>query len=305
VAAAEPSPVEWSVVVLAHNEERSIGRCLDRVLAECKGRSARICVIVNGATDRTLEIARDYARASGGLLQAYRIGHGDKSNAWNQYVHALRIDASVHIFVDAYAFVSPGSFAALADALAESGKEAAAAVPGAGRSRAALIATMREKGGLHGSLHALTGGFIARVRERAIRLPLNLYRGDGLIGAMVAFDLDSIRGRYDPRRMVLVEAASWSFDSLRPWRWQDIRREFRRRVRQIRGQYESAAFSRLVRQAGFEGLPITADDMIAAFIAAQGLLAGNAAARLLHRYALRNLRPGVVPPESRLRAEPA
>jgi glycosyltransferase involved in cell wall biosynthesis len=296
------SPLEWSVAVLAHNEERAIARCLDRVIDECAGHAARIHVLVNGASDRTLEIARGYAGRHGGRLQAYRIDHGDKSNAWNQYIHALGATAPIHVFVDAYVFVTPGSFAALAAALSRSGADAVAAVPGAGRSRTQIIATMREKGGLHGSLHALSGGFVTRIRERGIRLPLNLYRGDGLIGAMAAYDLDPARHRYDPHRIVLVNDASWTFDSLKPWRWQDIRREFRRRIRQIRGQYESAAFSRIVRESGFEGLPALADDMILAFVAGHGLLAKTPPGKLLHRYALAHIKPGSMPPEAALRA---
>jgi glycosyltransferase involved in cell wall biosynthesis len=299
-----PAPLEWSVAVLAHNEEGSIGRCLKRVLDECQGHAAHIHVIINGASDRTLEIARQYAASSKGILRAYRIAHGDKSNAWNQYVHALRADAPIHFFVDAYAFVASGSFAALAESLRETRKAAAAAVPGAGRSRERLIATMRERGGIHGSLHALSGAFVRRVRERSIRLPLNLYRGDGLIGAMIAFDLDPLHCRYDTQRIAIVERASWTFDSLKPWRWRDVRRELRRRIRQVRGQYESAAFSRLVREVGFEGLPVLADDMIAGFIAKHGALATGTAGRLIHRFALRGLRPGAIPPDERLRAEP-
>lgn len=301
---AAPASLEWSVAVLAHNEESSIGRCLERVLDECKGHAARVHVIVNGASDRTLEIAQRYAASSNGVLHAYRVAHGDKSNAWNQYVHALCADAPIHFFVDAYAFVAPGSFASLAESLRKTGKAAAAAVPGAGRSREQLIATMRERGGIHGSLHALSGEFVRRVRDRSIRLPLNLYRGDGLIGAMVAFDLDPLHCRYDTQRMAVVEGASWTFDPLKPWRWRDVRRELRRRIRQIRGQYESAAFSRLVREVGFAGLPALADDMIAGFIARHGSLATNPAGRLMHRFALRSLRPGTMPPDERLRAEP-
>jgi len=287
--------MHWSVAVFAHNEERSLSRCLDHIMAECTGHEARVHVVVNGATDASSAIAREYASRSGGKILAYSIRHGDKSNAWNQYIHTLKIDAPVHLFVDAYAFVKPHSFSALAAALKRPGVNAATAVPDSGRSKAQIIATMRTQVGLHGSLHALAGQFIARVREKAIRLPLNLYRGDGLIGAMAAFDLEPLHTRYDASRIAVVEDASWRFDSLQAWRWRDIRRELRRRIRQLRGRYESAAFKGIVKSRGFEALPALADDMIAAFIDEHGLLTTNALSKQLHRLALKNVRPGRIP----------
>jgi hypothetical protein len=232
----------------------------------------------------------------------FRVAHSDKSNAWNQYVHTLRIEAAVHFFVDAYAYVKPGSFRALADAVTKSGVNAATAVPGSGRSREQITASMRENGGLHGSLHALSGEFLARVRERSVRLPLDLYRGDGLIGAMAAYDLEPQLRGYSRSRIAIVETAAWSFDPLRFWRWRDIRRVLRRRMRQIRGDYESEAFKRIVKTFGFEALPLLADDMISEFITNHGLLSSSVPGRLMHRLALRNTAPGNCPQDADLRA---
>ena len=50
------------------------------------------------------------------------------------------------------------------------------------------------------------------------------------------------------------------------WRWRDLRRQFRRKVRQMRGKIENAAIKRLVHAGGYQALPRFADDMIADFL---------------------------------------
>jgi hypothetical protein len=49
-------------------------------------------------------------------------------------------------------------------------------------------------------------------------------------------------------------------------RWRDVRRQFRRKVRQMRGRVENAAVKRLVHERGYPALPRFADDMIADYL---------------------------------------
>src|ERR1700730_6111134 len=100
----------WSAAIFACNEEPCLAPCIEHVIAECVGERAEIHVIVNGSSDQSLSIARDKAQEYLGLVFAHHILHADKPNAWNQYIHSLRIDAVVHFFVDAYAYVTSGSF---------------------------------------------------------------------------------------------------------------------------------------------------------------------------------------------------
>lgn len=278
----------WSVAVFVHNEERSVARCIECILGECKEMPVAINIVVNGSTDGTLAIAQDYARRHAGIVSVHVIQHADKQNAWNQYVHDLRIDADVHFFVDGYAYVSPGSFRALAAAL-HSGANAAAAIPASGRSRAHIVEEMRQGGQLHGSLHALPRRFVERIRALKIRMPLGMYRGDGLLGAMALFDLDPRRNRYDRSRIVLVENASWTFSELKPWRWRDIRRQARRYMRQRCGRYEHLAIRHLVRSSGFEALPPHIDTLLAEYVRACGLQSSGVFDRMLDRRALRHV----------------
>jgi glycosyltransferase involved in cell wall biosynthesis len=52
--------VTLSVVVIARNEERNIGRCLESLVAETTGMEAEICLVDSASTDRTVEVARRF-----------------------------------------------------------------------------------------------------------------------------------------------------------------------------------------------------------------------------------------------------
>ena len=49
-------------MVLAHNEERHIGACLDSIFAADPALDFDVYVMANGCTDRTEAIVADYAR---------------------------------------------------------------------------------------------------------------------------------------------------------------------------------------------------------------------------------------------------
>ena len=54
---------------------------------------------------------------------------------------------------------------------------------------------------------------------------------------------------------------------LSPFSFDDLRRQFRRKLRQMRGQLQNAAISELIYRAGYEGLPEDADEMVESFLA--------------------------------------
>ena len=165
----------------------SAARTLAAVAADAVSLTSNFGAACDGTTDDSAAAVRRFAARSGIPVQLFDIPFADKSNAWNQYVHALAPPAALHVFVDAYATVTPGAIRALAAALAENpGALAAAALPSCGRSAPAQRCQMRKSPALHGSLHALRGDFLDRIRAAGIRLPVGLYRGDGLIGSLVA-----------------------------------------------------------------------------------------------------------------------
>lgn len=55
-----PEPLSISLVIPAFNEEAYLGKCLDAVMANVKGRACEIIVVDNDSTDGTAKVARGY-----------------------------------------------------------------------------------------------------------------------------------------------------------------------------------------------------------------------------------------------------
>lgn len=259
--------IALSIAVFARNEAASLADCLEALDHAVEGLSATFTVVLNGTTDASAATVDAFAATSRHKVQVFDIPFADKSNAWNQYVHALAPAAALHVFVDAYARVTPGAVRALATTLAEHPfAHAAAALPSCGRSAAAQRAQMRRSPSLHGSLHALRGDFLDRIRAAGIRLPVGLYRGDGLIGSLAVHDLDALANRWNTDRIALAEEATWQVPPLVPWRPRDLRRLWNRRIQQARGQLEDAALKAFIYSGNFAGLPVFADQMLVAWL---------------------------------------
>ena len=263
-------PVEWAAAIFARNEAASIAGCIGALARAGRGVAGfDIAVILNGTSDDSAAIAAAALRAAGQSGRIWSIDEGCKSNAFNQYVHRLRPAARTYFFIDGYAAVLPDALSRLAGALdATPTALAAAAVPSTGRSAARLRAHMIREPGLHGSLFALRGEFVERIACAGLRLPLRLYRGDGLIGSMVLHDLDAAAGGWRPERIVVEPSATWRAPGLRPWHWQDWRRHLNRLVQQARGRLQGGAVRDAIYPAGFAALPDDADAGALRWIAA-------------------------------------
>jgi hypothetical protein len=227
-----------------------------------------VTVVVNGSTDATARLVAEFASRSRVPLAVFTIQYGDKSNAWNHFIHALGPEANTYFFVDGYAVVSASAFLLLATALQDNPlANAAAAVPTSGRSAKVLARRLVASHGLHGSLHALSRSFVSRLRARGFRLPIGLYRGDGLIGSMAMHDLDPRGQPWRAERVAVVPEATWTQRSLSIASPRDIARHFARKVRQARGRLENAAIKTIIYRSGYDGLPAFADDMIRDWLA--------------------------------------
>lgn len=240
---------KWTATVIARNEQDTIEECLRCIRNEAPPEQLKIHVMVNGSTDAT------YSRAisSPCATSIYRDIVPGKARAWNAAVHYLLADADVHFFVDAYALVRPGSFQAMADQLAATRANACAAIPRSGRSQA-MLAHAARIGKIHGSLHALSGDFVARIKHRRIRLPEGLYRVDGLVGSMALHDLDHTKG-WNYAHVACAEEAGWVFQSLSPFSLADWRRWWTRRRNQRLGAEQIARLKPTIYSQGFEHLP--------------------------------------------------
>jgi hypothetical protein len=258
----------WQVAVFCHNERGRIASCLASVAASIGTRPGLITLLLNGSTDGS-EAAALAARAGLGVeLQIFTIPHADKSNAINVFLHELRTNAGLYAFVDGSVTIgreaiaaAEARLAACPDALAASG------VAGNGRTETRTNRAAVERGGiLRGQFFALRPAFVERMVAAGIRLPVGLYRGDGLLGSMAAHDLDPPRKPWENGRVIGVAEGEFDIDALSPFRLRDLRRLFARKIRQIRGP----AGLRRRHDRGFPG-PSSASRRISARPAVHGL----------------------------------
>src|SRR5262245_37788909 len=128
-----------TVMVLAHNEERTIEPCLESILAAEPGEHIDIYVMANGCTDRTEDRVREFARTRN-KVQLVSLAAAGKCNAWNVFIPDIVPSRcpgrETYFFMNGDARVVRGSLSAMTRALAtHPAAHAASAVPASGRNR--------------------------------------------------------------------------------------------------------------------------------------------------------------------------
>jgi hypothetical protein len=293
--------LDWNVAVYCVNEATRLRGCLDSIAAALAGRRAVITVILNGSRDRSLEVARAAANA-GAPIEIFQIAMADKSNAINQFYYTLRLPARAYAGVDGYAFIGPDSFRAMEERLnADPHALAVTGVAANGRTMTrATKETLTVGGRLHGQFHALRPEFLDRMVAHGIKLPVGLYRGDGLLGSIAAHNLDPLTEPWDNARIPGVAMATYEIPVMSPFKLNDIRRQFRRKIRQMRGQIENEAIASIIYRAGYEALPNDADDMIQSYLATHDIRPSPLVNRVFQRLATWESAHAVKPEPSRL-----
>jgi hypothetical protein len=297
-------PWDWNVAVLCRNERWTIARCIESIADASRNRRTLITLIVNGSSDDSAERALAAAKRRGIPIAVYSIPHGDKANAINQFFYALREPAQYYFFTDAYVKIGGTTLVTLESCLA-SRPDAVAATGVAANGRTMVrdtLSTLTEGSRLHGQLHALRPDFIDRLVAKQLRLPIGLYYGDGLVGSMALHNLDPLHNPWEQRRIAGNPEATYEIPMLSPFRVHDLKRQFQRKVRQMRGRLENLAIRNIVYQHGYEGLPEHADDMVNAWLASHGRPVVSLPDRLFQALALRQIRaarrpdPGLLEP---------
>lgn len=235
------------IIVLAHNEERRIARCLGSLPLQAEGIAAH--VVVNGSSDRTAEIARSFP------VTVHDWAQGGKARSWNRIViDTPGVAGDVFAFVDGDAEVLPGSIEALAETLrTDPAANAAAGLPANGRMadryRAETIATH----GMFGDLYALSGSFVARLRASGVRLPEDLIGDDSLIGALAKTDLANEDDWQDARIATCLKAGFLCEPTaLSP---ASLGNQYRRMINYSVRHFQNRIVSSIMRGAGPTALP--------------------------------------------------
>lgn len=262
----EAATLDWQIAVFCQNEAGRIAANLASIDAAIGGRRAIITVLINGSTDNSEAAALAAARRMATPVEVFRIAAADKSNAINCFLldRGVRKEAGLYFCIDGYVTIGRDALRATEARLAACPNAVAATgIAINGRSeRHTAAATVQAGGIMHGQFYALRPAFVRRIAQAGFALPLGLYRGDGLLGSMAAHDLDPVGNSWSNARLVGVADATFEIDALSPFRWRDLRRQFRRKIRQMRGRLENAAIKHLIASGGYASLPNHADDMI-------------------------------------------
>jgi len=245
-------------MVLAHNEERHIEACLDSIFRADVDAPFQVFVMANGCTDRTEELVLAY-HARDQRVNLVSIALGDKCNAWNVFVHETVPQAcpgnEIYFFMDGDARAVEGSFSAMARALVDDPHaNAAAALPASGRSMAQDRIKQLRNRELVANLYALRGSFVERCHDAGVRIPLALEGDDGLIGALVCWDLNPMQ-EPDPKRIHPCDKAGFIFESMKPTKPSDWRAYWRRMVRYGKRRYEFSLLGPRLNAGGLAAMP--------------------------------------------------
>jgi glycosyltransferase involved in cell wall biosynthesis len=250
----------WPVCVFAHNEEANIVSCLDSIGQASARHPVQAYVIANGCSDRTETIVQEYAKTYP-WVTLVPVAVGDKSNAWNVFVHDVAPQAEVYFFMDGDVQVGHGAFDMLAAALSDvSAANGAAAVPLTGRNQKFLAALVCEHRLILGNLYALRGEFVRRMRSQSICLPIGYIGEDGLVTSLAKWNLDP-RGSFLEEGVAPCPEAGFQFRSFSLWSPRDMRKYWYRRVRYSLRHFQHELLVPLLRRDGIGGMPKSVNDL--------------------------------------------
>ena len=242
-----------TIVVLAHNEERRISACLDSL--PLRDPAVAIHVVVNGPRDKTADIVRTYARRWP-QISLHEYAQGGKSRSWNRItLDEFESYTDTVIFVDGDAEVMPGSIKALVAAVHSSDRtNAASALPMNGRNYRKYQSSLVRESGIFGDLYALSGNFLRRMKNAAIRLPEDLVGDDGLISSLAKTDLLD-ESHYDVRGVAVCSGAGFVCEPVNLLSVKSLKLQYRRMVNYSVRHYQNRIISDIMRTDGPAALP--------------------------------------------------
>ncbi len=193
-----------------------------------------------------------------------------------------------YFFMDGDARAVPGSFSAMERALlAEPQAQAVGVPPASGRSMRHDREELLRERGLVANLYALRGSFVIRCQEIGVRIPLRLEGDDGLVGALVKWDLNPSQ----PMNDLLIAPcadAGFIFESFTISRFADVRAYWRRMVRYGRRGYEFKLLGPRLQAGGIAAMP---KDICEIYVDSDRLsLTWNGVYTLTNWFALREMR---------------
>lgn len=241
---------------------------LEAVLAAARP-PMNVDVLVNGnlelADGLKAQLGKEDLASPNASIRIWFIRKGDKAHAWNQYIHRIWSGEELAFFVDGYVRILSDSLQILGEGvLCDDQALGGSGVPSVGRTAAALRAQMLREGGFHGNLCCIRGVVVNQFRQNHFRIPLGLYRTDGLMGAVLSFGLNPGHNEWDSTRIHVQPRATWQTDEKYWWLLGDLKAKIMRLRRQAKGHLENRAIKAHFahRRKLPEQLPATASELV-------------------------------------------
>lgn len=236
----------YSIVMFAYNEEQNIEKSVDSIFNNIDDRLQHLTVIANGCTDNTVSVLQTLkTKKAYEKLNIIELTLGDKCNAWNQYVHHLHDDSSVHFFTDADVMFTQNAFPLLFDKLIKTpNANAIAGMPQSGRNKDFYRSLVTKRSCLFGNLYGLSSNFIEMMQTQKFHLPTGLNWIDSFITKAVNTDLTFGNDNL-PNRVTYLESSGYYFDSLSVFSRDDINLYISRIARYELGKIQETYLDKL------------------------------------------------------------
>jgi glycosyltransferase involved in cell wall biosynthesis len=247
------------VAVFAHNEERHIRRCLESLTwASREPDSIQVTLLINGSTDRTEAIVREFA-ATHPNFEPVVIPLGDKANAWNTYVYGDIPHDRNHYFLDGDCWLPPYALDVLEDEFQSGSPLCVAPLPlNVSDSLRELLA---ERSLPCGTMYGVGGDFLRRLVAAKIHMPIGFIGDDNLMASLLHSDLDDYFGNYDRSRVRIVDRVGPVAHRPAPLSPEGLRLQRRRLRRYALRRVQMELLNIHVREYGVRSLPATAKEL--------------------------------------------
>tara|TARA_R110001592_G_scaffold254809_1_gene518271 strand:+ start:2167 stop:3015 length:849 start_codon:yes stop_codon:yes gene_type:complete len=243
--------------IFAHNESKTIVESIKSLVSQGV---SDIYVMINGCSDNTYEIVKKYSKENPSV-KAIQISLGDKSNAWNVFVHDINIASKHYYFLDGDCFAVPGAVKELRSLCQQKECNAVAATPyESTKNRQITTKVMLSNGGLAGNLYLLSHDFVERVRGKSVRLPVGCIGEDGLVGALAYWNLKPFSD-WDKNNVAVAEHAKFDYKPLSKFDIDDLKLYYRRKIRYSCRYFQNKIITEAFRDKGLEGISKNFSDL--------------------------------------------
>ncbi len=215
----------YNIVMFAYNEEKNLKFSLTNVFKNIDNNIQKVYLLANGCTDNTVKVANDIKKQLNFTnLEIVEITLGDKCNAWNHYVHAIRANANCHFFIDADVSFSDQCFPILYNELCNTKPtpNIVAGYPLSGRNLSFYKMLVEERACFFGNLYGASKQYIEMVRAKEFKLPIGLNWIDSFLTKAANTDIEFLPDNL-PSRVIFKKGVGFKFESLSPFKIDDLK----------------------------------------------------------------------------------